>query len=159
MEIHVEDERLIEVMRRLLEVVERIERRLEREFNRVLGGVITQQGEPGMPLNPIQPGQTVKFLVTPSFSGAPFTTVGAQAAISSSDPVNFPVALDLTDDPSGLTFEAAIPSTATPVGGSEAVTVTWTYTNVDGTVATVIGPVTELGIVDDVTGGTFSQVA
>jgi len=39
-------------------------------------------------------------------------------------------------------------------------TVTWQYTNEpDGVVATVTGTVTEEGIVDDVTGGTFAQVA
>ena len=110
-------------------------------------------------MNPIQPGQTVKFLVTPTFSGAPFALVGAQASVTSSDPTNFPVSIDLTDDPTGATFESAIPATAVPVGGSEPVTVTWTYTNTDGTTATVTGTVTEIGIVDDVTGGTFAQIA
>ena len=43
--------------------------------------------------------------------------------------------------------------------GGEVLTVTWTYTNTDGVVATVTGTVTEQGIVDDVTGGTFAQVA
>ena len=148
---------LIEEVRKVVRLLERIDRRLENEFNRVLGGVITQQGDPDM--NPIQPGQTVKFLVTPTFSGVPFALVGAQAAVTSSDPTNFPVSIDLTDDPTGATFESVIPSTATPVGGSEAITVTWTYTNTDGTVATVSGTVTENGIVDDVTGGTFAQIS
>lgn len=122
----------------------------------VVGGSITRTGDT---MNPIAAGNTVKFLVTPTFSGAAFALVGAQASITSSDPDNFPVSIDLTDDPTGATFESVIPSTATPVGGSEAITVTWTYTNTDGTTATVTGSVTEVGIVDDVTGGTFAQVA
>ena len=109
-------------------------------------------------LVPIQPGQTPKFLVTPEFSGDPFTLDGSKASITSSDPTNFPVQLD-PSDPQGLTFEAPIPASAVPPGGSEAITVTWTYTNPDGKVATVTGTVTENGIVDDVTGGSFAQIA
>ena len=106
----------------------------------------------------IQPGNTPVFQVAPTFSGPAFITLAADAAVSSSDPTNFPVEL-VTTDPTGLTFQAPIPATATPVGGSEPITVTWQYTNPDGTVAKVTGTVTELGIVDDVTGGTFSQIA
>ena len=124
--------------------------------DRVLGGVISQIGDNSMV--PIQPGQTPKFQVTPTFSGAPFALDGTKATVTSSDPTNFPVALD-PSDPQGLTFDAAIPADAQPVGGSEAITVTWTYTNTDGVVATVSGTVTELGITDDVTGGTFAQIA
>ena len=109
-----------------------------------------------MALVSIQPGQTPVFQVTPTFSGEPFTTVAANAAVTSSDPTNFPVAL-VASDPTGLTFEAAIPETADPTGGAEAITVTWTYTNTDGTTATVTGTVTEEGITDDVIGGTFSR--
>ena len=111
-----------------------------------------------MSLVPIQPGQTPVFQVTPTFSGAAFTTNAAQASVTSSDTTNFPVQL-VASDPTGLTFEAPIPATASPTGGSEAITVTWTYTNTDGTKAEVTGTVTELGIVDDVTGGTFAQIA
>lgn len=128
----------------------------DKSHDNVVGGSITRTGDT---MNPIAAGNTVKFLVSPTFSGAPFTLVGAQAAVTSSDPTNFPVSLDLVGDPTGATFESVIPSTAAPVGGSEAITVTWTYTNADGTVATVTGTVTEVGIVDDVTGGTFAQVA
>lgn len=127
---------------------------LKLQFNRVLGGVMTQIGDPMLP---IQPGNTVKFLVTPTFSGDPFVLLAAQAAISSSDPTNFPAVLDPTD-PTGATFEAAIPADAVIPTGTEAVVITWTYTNADSTVATVTGTVTENGIVDDVTGGTFAQV-
>ena len=123
----------------------------------VTGGSILQTGNPMLP---ITPGNSPQFAVTPTFSGASFTTLASAAAVTSSDPTNFPVALNSTD-PTGLTFTAAIPTTATPTGGSEVITVTWTYTNLDGTVATVTGTVTETGIVtapSDVTGGTFAQI-
>ena len=103
-----------------------------------------------MALVSITPGNTPVFQVTPAFSGAPFTLVAAQAAVTSSDPTNFPVAL-VASDPTGTTFSAAIPTGATIPTGGEAVTITWSYTNSDGTVATVTGTVTEEGIVDDVT--------
>lgn len=122
----------------------------------VSGGKMTRTGDV---MNPIQPGNTVKFLVTPSFTTTAFTLDGTKAAVTSSDTTNFPVTLDLTTDPTGATFEAIIPADAKPVGDNEAITVTWTYTNLDGTVATVTGTVTEVGIVDDVTGGTFAQIA
>jgi hypothetical protein len=130
--------------------------RKDKPHDNVVGGSITRTGDT---MNPIAPGSTVKFLVSPTFSGAAFALVGAQAAITSSDPDNFPVSLDLDGDPTGATFQSVIPSTATPVGGSEDITVSWSYTNTDGKVATVTGTVTEVGIVDDVTGGTFAQVA
>jgi len=127
--------------------------------SRVIGGSFTQvPGGTTMSLVPIQPGQTPVFQVTPTFSGAAFTTEAANAAVTSSDSTNFPVNLVPTD-PTGLTFEAPIPASAAPTGGDETITVTWTYTNPDGTVATVTGTVTEEGIVDDVTGGTFAQIA
>jgi hypothetical protein len=124
--------------------------------NRVTGGTFAQTGNP---MVPIQPGQSPKFQVTPTFSGPPFPLVGANAAVSTSDSVNAPASIDLTDDPTGATFELNL--TAGPVidPAGEALTVTWTYTNTDGVVATVTGTVTENGIVDDVTGGTFTQVA
>ncbi len=123
-------------------------------IDRVIGGYIRR-----LDMVPISPGNSPKFQVTPTFSGAPFTLDGSKAAVSSSDPTNFPVSLDLTDDAEGRTFVSDIPADAVIAGGSEVVTVTWTYTNVDGEVATVSGTVTEVGIVDDVTGGTFAQVA
>lgn len=122
---------------------------------KVTGGTFRQIGSP---MVPISPGNSPKFQVTPTFSGDPFTLDGSKAAVTSSDPVNFPVSLDAAD-PEGRTFIAALPADSTiPVGGSEQVTITWTYTNLDGEVATVTGNVTENGIVDDVTGGTFAQV-
>lgn len=106
---------------------------------------------------PISPGNAPKFYVTPTFSGDAFTLDGTRASITSSDQTNFPVSLDVSD-PEGRTFVAVIPADAKPTGGSEDITVTWTYTNLDGKVATVSGTVTEVGIIDDVTGGTFAQV-
>ena len=150
-------EELIRLNRETLAVVLRVERFVSQQFNRILGGVMSQVGD-SMSLAAIQPGQTPVFQVTPTFSGAPFTTVAAQAAVTSSDATNFPVTL-VSTDPTGLTFEAPIPATATPTGGSEPITITWTYTNTDGTTATVTGTVTESGITDDVTGGTFAQIA
>lgn len=150
---------ILHAVEREREVLERIERLLNAQFNnRVLGGVMAQipSGDP-MALVPIQPGQTPVFQVAPTFSGPAFTTEAANAAVTSSDPANFPVSL-VASDPTGLTFQAAIPPGAAPTGGDEPITVTWTYTNPDGTVATVTGTVTETSI-DDVTGGTFTQIS
>jgi hypothetical protein len=128
--------------------------------DRVTGGRFTQipSGE-NMAFVPIQPGNSPKFQVTPTFSGPPFPLVGAQAAISTSDPTNAPASIDLTDDPTGATFILNLTPGAVIAPGGEALTVTWSYTNTDGSVANVTGTVTEEGIVDDVTGGTFAQVA
>jgi len=155
---------------KLFEMLERIEEqnevkiRLLRDIRRntafpyrVLGGVMTQIGDPTM--IPIQPGQSPKFQVTPTFSGAPFALDGSKAAISTSDSVNAPASIDLTDDPTGATFVLNLTAGAVIGAGGEAITVDWSYTNLDGVVAHVTGTVTEEGIVDDVTGGTFAQVA
>jgi len=161
---------LLEVVQEQLKVQRNLERlgkeqvRLQRAIlhhlnptSRVIGGTFTQIPTGGIML-PIQPGNSPAFQVTPTFSGPPFPLVGAQAAVSTSDPVNAPASIDLTDDPTGATFVIALtPGAVIPTGG-EAITVTWTYTNTDGTVATVTGTLTEEGIVDDVTGGVFEQV-
>lgn len=130
--------------------------------DRVLGGTFQQipSGDNmSTSLVPIQPGQSPKFRVTPTFSGAAFTLDGTKAAISTSDSVNAPAELDLTDDPQGETFVINLtPGVTIPTGG-EAITVDWSYTNEDGVVAHVTGTLTEEGIVDDVTGGIFEQVA
>ena len=144
-----------DLLRQILHELREIRRELKPST--VTGGSFRQIGTPMLP---ITPGNSPQFAVTPTFSGAPLTTAAAQAAVASSDPANFPVALN-PSDPTGLTFTAAIPVTATPTGGSESITVTWTYRNPDGTVATVTGTVTETGIVtapDDVVGGTISQI-
>ena len=125
---------------------------------RVIGGSFTQVPLGGIMI-PIQPGNSPKFQVTPTFSGPPFPLVGAQASVSTSDPVNAPASIDLADDPTGATFTLNLTPNAVIAPGGEALTVTWQYTNLDGTAATVTGTVTEEGIVDDVTGGTFAQIA
>lgn len=145
---------ILELLTEGVKLLQSISSFLYKTDNRVTGGVMARIGDTMLP---IQPGSSPQFQVTPTFSGAPFALVAAQAAVSSSDTTNFPVALN-TSDPTGTIFTAAIPSSAVIPSGGESVTVTWTYTNVDGTVATVTGTVTENGI-DDVTGGTFAQVA
>jgi hypothetical protein len=149
-------EHRLECMERVLV---RIERRLPcpTDATNVTGGKFTQIGEP--PMLAIQPGNSPKFQVTPTFSGEPFTLDGTKAAVSTSDAVNAPAKLDLDTDPTGATFELDLTPDVVIGAGGEPIVVTWTYTNEDGDVATVTGTVTEEGIVDDVTGGTFAQVA
>ena len=131
--------------------------------SRVIGGTFHQipQGDSDMStsLVPIQAGNTPKFQVTPTFSGPAFTLDGSKAAISTSDPVNAAASIDLTDDPTGATFVIALSETNPIPAGGEGVNVDWSYTNEDGTVAHVTGTLTEQGIVDDVTGGTFEQIS
>jgi len=147
---------VIALLREIVELLKAILHLLHQQGNRVLGGVMSQIGEP---MVPIQPGQSPKFQVTPEFSGPVFALDGTKAAVTTSDLVNAPAALDLTDDPTGATFVLNLTAGAVIGAGGEAIIVTWTYTNLDGTVATVNGTVTEEGIVDDVTGGTFAQIA
>jgi hypothetical protein len=150
--------RMVQILEEILRVVCRIEERLPSHLNRVTGGTFRQIGNP---MQPIQPGNSPKFQVTPTFSGPPFPLVGAQAAVSTSDSVNAPASIDLTDDPTGATFVLNLTAGAVidPVNG-EPIVVKWQYTNEpDGVVASVQGTVTEQGIVDDVTGGKFDQVA
>jgi hypothetical protein len=134
--------------------VVRLLKSIDKHLNphRVLGGVMTQIGDPMLP---IQPGNTVKFQVTPAFSGAPFTLDGTKAAITTDD-ANAVATIDAAD-PQGTTFDIALADV--PLTGSLSIAVDWAYTNLDGTVAHVTGTLTENGIVDDVTGGTFLQIA
>lgn len=111
------------------------------------------------PFPPLQPGVNAKFQVTLTFTTTPFALVPGSASVVSSDPANFPVAIDSSDP---TIIDADIPSTAAPVigqDGGEDITVTWSYKNVDGTVVNISGTVTEEGITDDVTGGTFARIA
>ena len=150
-------EQSLEVQRRILQVLCEILRALKPQLSDVTGGAFTQIGEH---MIPIQPGNSPKFQVTPTFDGPAFPLVGAQAAVSTSDLANAPASIDLRDDPTGATFVLILTAGAVIAPGGEALTVTWQYTNEpDGVVATVTGTVTEEGIVDDVTGGTFQQVA
>ena len=148
---------LFEAEREILSVLRHIE---SAQVGRITGGKLRQIGETMLS---ITPGNTPKFQVTPTFAGNPFAPVAANASVVSSDPANFPVVLDTTDA-TGLTFDAPIPAGATPTGGSEEITVTWTYTNTDGTLGVVTGIVTESGLLvpppvpGTITGGTFAQV-
>lgn len=128
----------------------------ETKTSNVTGGSFRQIGNP---MIAIQPGNSPKFQVTPTFSGPPFPLVGSQASVSTSDSANAPASLDLTDDPTGATFVLNLTPDVVIDPAGEAIVVTWSYKNTDGVVATVQGTVTENGIVDDVTGGTFAQVA
>lgn len=135
-----------------------------KSHNRVVGGVITQIGDcmSTGSLIPIAVGNSPVFQVTPQWATPPadgVTTKLAQAAVSSSNPTDFPVALDTTDE-TGTTFILGpLPSQDT-VGEGD--TISWVYTNADGTTATVSGTVTivngVVSITDDVTGGTFTQI-
>jgi hypothetical protein len=128
--------------------------------DRVIGGTFKQisTGDDTMALVPIQPGQNPEFQVTPQFSGPPFALDLTKISVSSSDPVNAPVSLDLVLDPTGATFKVSLTPGAVIAAGGEAIQISWTYTNPDGTQGVVSGTLTEEGIVDDVTGGTFAQV-
>jgi hypothetical protein len=118
----------------------------------VTGGIMYQQGNP-MALLPIAPGNSPQFAVTPTPTGV--TTLAANTVWSSSDTTNAPVTANASDA-TGLTATVNIPSTAV-VGTT--FTLTWTYTNADGTVATPATlSLTIVALVTDVTGGTMAQV-
>lgn len=108
---------------RVLHVVREIERELHHQP--ITAFTITQKGEP-MALLPIAPGFSPVFTATPvpstSFPATPPTWV-------SSDTVNAPITVDST----GLIATVAIPATAV-VGTAFSLTIS--YTNADGTVAT-----------------------
>ena len=151
--------RLIEVQERSLKVLERIACRLTSTANRVLGGVMTQIGDPVLL---IAVGNSPQYQVTPTWATPPAageTTLLAQASITSSDPTDFPVALNSTD-PTGTTFTLGPIPPQDTIGEGD--TITWEYTNTDGTTASVVGTVTIVNgvpvITDDVTGGTFTQI-
>lgn len=118
--------------------------------HRVLGGVMSQVRTCDM--NPIAPGSSAKFAVTPTPDNV--VTVSQNAAWTSSNP-SAPVTMDPTD-PTGLT--ATVEIGADVAVGSE-LDLTWTYTNADGSIATVVGnfPVVAPPATD-VTGGTMAQV-
>jgi hypothetical protein len=120
------------------------------QYNRVLGGVMTQAGDP-MALLPIAPGNSPQFEVTPLPAGV--TTLATSTAWTSSDTVNAPVTQNASD-PTGLSATVNLPSTAA-VGGT--FTLTWTYTNADGTTATATATFTIVALVTDVTGGSIAQ--
>lgn len=115
--------------------------------NTVTGGLIHQTGD--FPMIALKPGNSPKFAVSPLPAGV--KTLAAQAVVTSGDPADV-IAMDPAD-PTGLTFMDTInPAAVEPV----TLTLTWTYTNTDGSIATVTGTFSE---VTDVTGGTMTQVA
>lgn len=123
----------------------------QHHHNRVTGGVMSRFGDCMLPL---APGNSPQFQVTPEPAGV--TTLAAQAAFSSSDPVNAPFTAN-PDDATGTIGTLTIGADA-PV---EPVTLTWVYTNADGTTATVTATVDiTAGTVaaTDVTGGTIAQI-
>jgi hypothetical protein len=146
---------IVHLLRRQVRATERIEEMLQNYFTQVTGGTFRQIGTPMLP---IQPGNSPKFQVTPTFSGPAFTLDGSKAAITTSDTVNAPAVIDLTDDPTGETFIINLTPDVVIDPNGEKITVDWSYTNLDGVIAHVTGTLTENGIVDDVTGGTFSQI-
>ncbi len=138
---------------------------LQRQTNRVTGGVITRiptgeaisMSSPTFPV--LGPGVTAKFQVAWTANGAADpNTVAADTAWSSSDPANFPAVIDPTD-PTGTTADVTIPDGETT---TEEVTLTVVYTNADGTTATA-SAVFDLvgGTVQpvDVTAGTITRIA
>lgn len=107
---------------------------------------------------PLVAGNTPVFTITPVFSGSAFVPVAANAFVSSSDPINFPVELVPTD-PTGLSFRATIPL---KLATEENITVVWQYHNPDTTTAVVntsfvIVPAPPAS--DDITGGAAAQTA
>lgn len=120
--------------------------------NRVVGGIIKQLGG-DMSLGLLTPGSSPQFGVTPSPAGV--ATVLADTVWTSSDSVHAPVAAN-GSDPTGLTANVAISKSAT-VGHT--FTLTWTYTNSDGTVATASATFTIVVTPGNVSGGALAQSA
>jgi len=151
-ERRLEEEREHKFEHKVLEELEEQEKTLHeilentKPSHNVTGGIICRTGNLMIAL---KPGNSPKFVVSPLPAGV--KTFAAQAVVSSADAADI-ITLDPTD-PTGLTFTNTInPSATEPV----TLTLTWTYTNTDGSVATVTGTFSE---VTDVTGGTMSQVA
>jgi len=147
-----EDERERKFEKEVREKLERQEELLEeiledvKPSHTVTGGQIREIGNPMIAL---KPGNSPVFAVAPLPAGV--KTFAAQVAISSAN-INDVLVLDPTD-PTGQKFTVTIDPVATEPITME---LTWTYTNTDGSVATVTGTFSE---VLDVTGGTMSQVA
>jgi hypothetical protein len=124
----------------------------------VTGGEIRRIGNiaMGTTLPTLGPGVTATFEVTPTPAGV--VTIAKNAVWSSSDPANFPAVQDPTDT-TGNTADVTIPQSDT---GTENVTLTWTYTNADGTVATASAVFDLVGgtvAAVDVTGGTIARIS
>jgi hypothetical protein len=146
------EERILGVEERELRILEEIEHDLHHKPN-VTGVKIHQIGNP-MALLAIAPGNSPQFQATVTPTGA--ATVAAQGVWASSDSVNAPVTQN-TSDATGLTATVNIPTSA--VAGT-AFTLSFTYTNADGTSA-----VGDLGLViassgtaTNVTGVSIAQI-
>ena len=138
------------ILVQILECLEGIRQVLGQQANRVLGGVMFQVEDP-MVL--VAPGNQPQFAVTPSPAGT--ATVAAQTAWSSSDSVNAPVTM-LAADPTGLTAQVSLSKSAV-VGHS--FTLTWKYTNSDGSVVAIAAAFTITATPGNVGGGTIAQIA
>ena len=100
------------------------------------------------------PGVSAKFQVTPLPLGV--VTDIKNAAWTSSDDVNFPVVLDVSDA-TGLTATVTIPATE---NAPKSVTLTWTYTNADGSIAIAYGTFDLTGTTSvNVTTGYITRIA
>lgn len=110
---------------------------------------ITQQGDP-MALLPIAPGFSPVFTATPVPSSS-VPNPATPPTWTSSDPVNAPVSVDST----GLIVTVNVPASAV-VGTS--VTLSVSYTNADGTVATGSISITIVAVPSpDITSFTIQQ--
>jgi hypothetical protein len=118
----------------------------ERESQPVTGFTFEE-----MTMLPFAPGSSPVITITPQPPGVLLTE--APPVTVSSDPVNYPVSVD----PTGLLATINIPATATV--GAPPVTLTTSYTNADGRVASStsqpFGPI--VAAVTDVTGFLFAQ--
>lgn len=110
----------------------------------ITSGTISQ----GDPMQLATPGSTLGFTVTPAPADA--TIITDASVWTSSDPTNAPVTGN------GLSASVTLAANA-PVGGT--FTLTWTYTNADGTTATTTITETVVAPVIDVTGGDIEQTA
>ena len=129
-----EDKRIIPMLEEVIHLLHesiRLQFKLLSHFNlhNIVGFVISQQGDNMPPLLPIAPGFSPVFTATP----VPSTAVpnpSTPPVWTSSDTVNFPISTNLTNP---LQVTVDIPSTAT-VGAAG--TISLSYTNADGSVAT-----------------------
>ena len=116
------------ILNRIERLLNRIERLLDRSH--IQRFTIQRTGDTSMGFPAITPGTSAVYTATP----VPSTAVPATPPTwTSSDPVNAPV----TADPTGLIGTVNAPATAVPT----TFTLTVSYTNADGTVAT--GSVTD----------------
>jgi hypothetical protein len=118
-------EHLTEYQREVLHVLRKILGRLDRPVDEIDSFTITQQGDP-MALLPIAPGFSPVFTATP-VPAAAVPNPATPPVWTSSDVVNFPITS------SGLVATAALPASAV-VGTTGTLSIS--YTNADGTVAT-----------------------